>query len=137
MKKIMLNKEYKISLKVLRNMIFQPSKGGSHMAFNILRAARAVLHVTDLQASREFYVKGLGFIVTEEDNSAIYLRGLEEHCHHSLLLKKAESCCAEVMSYKVHGNEDLDGLAAFFENRGMKTKWPEKGSQHAIGRALR
>ncbi|WP_419880769.1 3,4-dihydroxyphenylacetate 2,3-dioxygenase [Peribacillus sp. B-H-3] len=107
------------------------------MAFNILRAARAVLHVTDLKASREFYVKGLGFIVTEEDNSAIYLRGLEEHCHHSLLLKKAESHCAEVMSYKVHGNTDLDALAAVFENRGMKTKWLEKGSQHAIGRALR
>ncbi|MCD7036060.1 3,4-dihydroxyphenylacetate 2,3-dioxygenase [Metabacillus sp. GX 13764] len=107
------------------------------MNFNILRAARAVLHVTDLDASREFYVKGLGFAVTESDSSHLYLRGLEEHCHHSLLLKKAQQPFVEAISYKVSEDADLDKLQALFEQKGMKTKWLAEGEQHALGRALR
>ncbi len=57
------------------------------MSFDIIRAGRAVLHVTDLEKSRQFY-DALGFIETESDENQIFLRGLEEHNHHSLLLKK-------------------------------------------------
>lgn len=58
------------------------------MDFSIIRIARTVLHVKDLELSRKFYVDGLGMIETERDDRHVYLRGLEEHCHHSLLLKK-------------------------------------------------
>lgn len=58
------------------------------MDFNILRVARVVMNVTDLNNSRDFYVNALGFIETESDDQHIYLRGLEEHCHHCLVLKK-------------------------------------------------
>jgi len=36
------------------------------------------LIVTDLAASRAFYVDVLGLVVTEEDDTAIYLRSLED-----------------------------------------------------------
>ncbi|MEW4283141.1 3,4-dihydroxyphenylacetate 2,3-dioxygenase [Priestia koreensis] len=107
------------------------------MTFDIIRSARAILHVTDLEKSRDFYIRGLGFIETEEKDGALYLRGLEEHVHHSLVLKKAEAPVVEVMSYKVRSNEDLDSLAAFYEQNGYKVKWLEEGSQHAVGRAFR
>jgi len=107
------------------------------MNFDIIRTARAILHVTDLEKSRDFYLKGLGFIETESDDSAIYLRGLEEHVHHSLVLKKAAIPAVEVMSYKVRSEADLDSLAVFFEQRGHKVKWLEEGTQHAVGRAFR
>lgn len=58
------------------------------MDFNIIRCARTVLHVTDLDASRKFYVDTLGFIETESDSENLYLRGLEEYNHHSIHLKK-------------------------------------------------
>ena len=45
--------------------------------------------VKDLGASRAFYVDMLGFIISDEDADTLYLRGLEEACHHSLVLKKA------------------------------------------------
>ncbi|MEK4968225.1 3,4-dihydroxyphenylacetate 2,3-dioxygenase [Cytobacillus sp. FSL R7-0696] len=105
--------------------------------FDIIRTARAILHVTDLERSRDFYIKGLGLVETESDENTIYLRGLEEHVHHSLVLKKADAPHVEVTSYKVRSDADLDTLAAMFEKHGMKTKWLEEGSQHAIGRALR
>ncbi|SDC71350.1 3,4-dihydroxyphenylacetate 2,3-dioxygenase [Melghirimyces thermohalophilus] len=107
------------------------------MGFNILRAARAIVRVSDLDAARNFYVDGLGFIETEANDEWIYLRGLEEHSHHSYVLKKAARPGVEVISYRVAHESDLEGLAAFFEERGLATKWLEAGSQHAVGRALR
>ncbi|MDQ0175345.1 3,4-dihydroxyphenylacetate 2,3-dioxygenase [Bacillus chungangensis] len=107
------------------------------MTFSIIRVARTVLHVTDLQASRDFYVNALGFIETEHDEEHIYLRGLEEHVHHSLLLKKADKPVVEVLGYKVEKEEHLTKLEALFQSQGLKTKWVEKGKQRAMGRALR
>ena len=107
------------------------------MDFNIIRCARAVLHVTDLAVSREFYVDALGFIETEADSEHIYLRGLEEHSHHSLVLKKADKPIVEVLGYKVSSNEDLQAIATLFETKGYQTKWLEKGEQNAIGQTLR
>ena len=57
--------------------------------FNVTRASHAVLHVKDLGKSRAFYVDLIGFIVSDEDKDAIYLRGVAEACHHSLVLKRA------------------------------------------------
>jgi catechol 2,3-dioxygenase len=107
------------------------------MDFNIIRSARAVLHVTSMEASRRFYVDALGFIETYSDSDSIYLRGLEEHCHHSLVLKKSDKPSLEAISYKVHSDDDLESLEKLFKSKGLKTKWIEAGSQKALGRALR
>ncbi|WP_101845017.1 3,4-dihydroxyphenylacetate 2,3-dioxygenase [Halobacillus sp. Marseille-P3879] len=106
------------------------------MSFDIIRSGRAVLHVTDLEESKKFY-DALGFIVTEESDTELYLRGLEEHNHHSLLLKKKESPILEVISYKVRTDDDLDQLAAKLEQDGNQIKWLDKGTQKALGRAFR
>lgn len=57
------------------------------MDFNIIRIARTVINVKDLDRSKDFYVKALGMIETETKDDCVYLRGLEEHTHHSLVLK--------------------------------------------------
>src|SRR5918994_327688 len=49
---------------------------------DILRCAYMELVVTDLAASREFYVDVLGLYVTEEDERTVYLRSTEEFIHH-------------------------------------------------------
>lgn len=113
------------------------SKGGIRVDFNIIRCARTILHVTDLDASRNFYVDALGFIETEADDAHIYLRGLEEHTHHSLVLKKADEPCVEALGYKVSSSDDLKALSELFEMKGFTTKWLLKGEQHAVGETLR
>ena len=45
--------------------------------FDIVRIAHVELVVTDLAASREFYVDMLGLVPTAETADAIYLRGYE------------------------------------------------------------
>ncbi len=107
------------------------------MSFDITRTGRAVLHVTDLNASRKFYVDALGFVETESDENSIYLRGYEEQGHHSLLLKKADKPAVEVISYKVYADADLDQIEQVAIKNNLPYTWLEKGEQHAIGRALR
>ena len=46
------------------------------------------IQVTDLAASREFYVDVLGLVVTAEEENAIYLRSFEEFIHHNLVLRQ-------------------------------------------------
>ncbi|GAK09039.1 3,4-dihydroxyphenylacetate 2,3-dioxygenase [Geomicrobium sp. JCM 19038] len=106
------------------------------MNFDIIRTGRAILHVTDLERSRRFY-EALGFIETESDEDNIFYRGLEEHNHHSLWLKKKEKAAVEAISYKVTSENDLDALADFYTNEGYDVKWMEKGTQPAVGRTLR
>ena len=107
------------------------------MTLDITRTGRAVLHVTDLDASRKFYVDALGFVETEADENHIYLRGYEEQNHHSLLLKKSDKAAVEVISYKVYAEEELDKIEEVVKKKDLAYKWVPKGEQHAVGRALR
>ena len=55
--------------------------------FNIIRSSHVVLDVVDLKASCEFYENAVGLHVEDRDATAIYLRGSEEHQHHSMVLR--------------------------------------------------
>src|ERR1700694_4277749 len=89
--------------------------------FNITRASHSVLTVKDLSISRNFYVDLLGFIVSDEDKETIYLRGVAEACHHSLVLKRArDEPQAERVGMRVFTEEDLEKAKAFFEKADRK-----------------
>jgi hypothetical protein len=75
--------------------------------FNITRSSHVVLTVNDLEKSRLFYTEVVGLVVTEETGGTLYLRGVEEACHHSLVLKLSKdaprcasacACCATATS---------------------------------------
>ena len=87
--------------------------------FNVTRASHAVLHVKDLGKSRAFYVDLIGFIVSDEDKDAIYLRGVAEACHHSLVLKRAATAEAERVGMRCFTEEDLEKAKRYFEKA-----WP-------------
>ncbi|MFT6228536.1 MAG: catechol 2,3-dioxygenase, partial [Paracoccaceae bacterium] len=59
-----------------------------HPDFNVLRLSHVELGVTDLAASRQFYVDTLGLQVTYEDDAVIYLRAMEERGHHCMILRQ-------------------------------------------------
>ncbi len=98
--------------------VFRPS-------FNMTRASHVVLRVRDLAKSHAFYVDTLGFVVTERQPDRLYLRGLEEACHHSLVLEQAtEPGCARV-GMRVLTDDDLDGARIYFESNGQLAQWVE------------
>jgi catechol 2,3-dioxygenase len=101
--------------------------------FNITRASHVVLDVTDLGKSRAFYVDLIGFIVSAEDKDTIYLRGVAEASHHSLVLKRAAAAQAERVGMRCFSEEDLDKAKFYFEKAGLPAQWVERPHQ---GRTL-
>lgn len=104
---------------------------------NVIRAAHGEYRVTDLERSRAFYVDVLGFVETERTSDALYLRGLEERDHHSLVLRRSDSAGAGHLSFRVGHGDDLELLARFFSDEGLPVRWIEAGQEAGHGRALR
>lgn len=92
--------------------------------FNITRASHAVLTVNDLAKSRSFYTEIVGLVVSDEDRDTIYLRGLEEACHHSLVLKRADGdpLCSRI-GLRVFLDEDLEAAKRYFDEAGLPAAW--------------
>ena len=111
----------------LRDPVFNPP-------FNIVRASHVELGVADLTKSRAFYVDCLGYIVSDEDKDALYLRGVEERNHHSVVLRKSYDIAALAIGFKVGAEEDLDKAAEWLTARKLPVSWPNVPFQ---GRTLR
>ncbi|WP_319824749.1 3,4-dihydroxyphenylacetate 2,3-dioxygenase [Thalassovita sp.] len=103
-------------------------------AFNIVRLSHVELTVTDLAASRAFYVDTLGLQITDRDDTAIYLRGLEERGHHCMILRRGPEPAVHALSYKVYAETDLDKAHDWFAGRGLPVEWVNRPYQ---GRTLR
>ena len=103
---------------ILPQTVFKPP-------FSITRASHLVLAVIDLAASRAFYVDTLGLIVSDEDRDTLYLRGIEEACHHSLVLKTGRQPVCEQIGLRALTEEDLDLAQRHFAAAGLPTQWVE------------
>lgn len=111
--------------------------GPRDVDFDIMRAAYLELDVTDLAASRAFYVDLLGLVVTAETDDALYLRGWEERLHHSIVLRQAPRAAATRLGFRVRSEDDLERLAPALERAGGRVEWMPAGCKPAMGRALR
>jgi len=102
--------------------------------FNTTRASHVVLTVKDLGRARAFYVDAFGFAVSDEDADTLWLRGIEEACHHSLVLKRSdEPPRAERIGMRVYTEDDLDRAKHVFEAAGLPARFVEVPHQ---GRTL-
>jgi catechol 2,3-dioxygenase len=101
----------------LPEMVYKPP-------FAVTRASHVAIRVRDLQASRAFYVDLLGFVISDENRDTIWLRGLEEGCHHSLVLRQGDPAC-EHFGMRVLTEEDLELAKTHFSSAGLPTRWVE------------
>ena len=101
--------------------------------FNIVRLSHVEFAVTDLAASRAFYVDTLGLQVTYEDSERICLRAMEERGHHCVVLKTAPEPCVNAIGFKCYDEDDLDRAKDVFESKGLETSWVERPN---MGRTL-
>ena len=105
------------------------------LPFNITRASHVTLSVADLDRSLRFYTEVFGLVVTERDGSSAWLRGMEESCHHSLVLSATSDppACGHV-GFRVFHDEHLERLAEHAGTAGLAPAWVETPFQ---GRTLR
>ena len=102
--------------------------------FNITRVSHTVFGVRDLRASKDFYTQIFGLVVTEEHEDVLYLRGVEEVCHHSLVLRRSEDeALCERVGLRVLTEEELDKAYHHFESLGSRPNWADV---HGQGRTL-
>jgi catechol 2,3-dioxygenase len=114
----------------------------SYPQFDIVRTSHVEFKVKDLERSRRFYAKTLGFVETYSDDSSIYLRGLEDRFSHSLILSKlgkGEEPSVDHIAYRVRKESELEAIAALFEERtGERALWLKAGEkERGRGRAFR
>jgi len=96
-----------------------------HPPFNVVRVSYVDYLCTDLARSKAFWVDALGYVLTEETNDALYLRGLEERGHHSVVLRKADHPAVAAIGFKVFSEEDLDVAALFCQSQGIQHRYVE------------
>src|SRR5882757_2133564 len=83
--------------------------------FNITRASHVRYFVKDLVESLRFYTEVLGFVVSDQDAEVAYLRGIEEACHHSVVLMRTDGePAAECVGMRVGSEEDLHRAREYF-----------------------
>ena len=104
---------------------------------DILRCAYLELVVTDLAASREFYVDILGLVVTHEDDDAVYLRSFEEFIHHNLVLRSGPEPAVAVLGFRVRSPQDVDRAEAYYRALGCEVRRAEEGFVRGIRDAVR
>ena len=105
--------------------------------FAITRASHVSLAVTDLETSRDFYRDVIGLVVTEETDDTVYLRGLEESAHHSLVLERGPEAKAHRVGLRVRTDADILAAEKHFAATGVPHERVEKplpGSHAAVPR---
>lgn len=75
----------------------------------VLRMGHAQIRVLDLEKSARFYSDVLGLEETGRDNKGrVYFKCWDEHDHHSLVIRQADSPGVDYVGYKVLDRETLD-----------------------------
>lgn len=97
--------------------------------FQITRASHTVLQVTDLARSRDFYRDVVGLVVTEETSGAVYLRGLEEASHHSLVLEEGSTAQALHVGLRVRTDADIVAAENFCKANNLDYRRLERPFQ--------
>lgn len=94
-------------------------------SFNVVRFSHVTFQVTDLAASRKFYVDTLGLQVTQETDEMILCRGMEERNMYSVALRRSVVPEVPALGLRVFAEQDLDGVHAHFAGQGLLVEWRE------------
>lgn len=102
--------------------------------FNITRVSHVRLTVRDLGAARDFYTAIYGAVVSDEEKDTVYLRGVEETGHHSLVLRaSSDGPRCERIGLRVLTEEELEKGYTWFSDAGLDPSWAQAPHQ---GRTL-
>src|SRR5580698_2966822 len=97
---------------------------------NITRASHVRYFVKDLAESLRFYTEVLGFVVSDQDADTVYLRGIEESCHHSIVLMRTDGePAAECVGMRVGSEDDLHLAKEYLPSVGGTAEFVDRPHQ--------
>jgi catechol 2,3-dioxygenase len=103
----------------------------------ILRLGHVDVMVTDLDLATAYYTGVMGLEISAVTEDSVYLKCWDEEDHHSLRLRYSQRMGMDLMSFKVHHEDDLADL----ENRVVRYGFPveriSKGEALGQGESIR
>ena len=101
----------------------------------IIRPGHVQLRVLDIEAAVRHYRDVIGLIETARDPPGrIYLKAWDEHDHHSVVLREADTAGMDFMGFRVDSPATLAKLAADVKASGLATdmQWIEAGEPGGV-----
>lgn len=103
----------------------------------LLRVGEVALRVMDMDAARDHYGRCIGLIeVMEDDLGQVYYKAWDEHDHHSLVLRQADSPGIDYFAFKVSDEAALVDLEDKVRNFGLSIERIEAGVYPKSGRRI-
>src|SRR5215471_9557416 len=102
----------------------------------VLRPGHVALRVLELEPALKHYTEVLGLIETaRDDKGRVYLKAWDEHDHHSVVLREADSPGMDYMGFRVDSGQSLERLARDVEQSGLATacQWIPAGEHLHTG----
>ena len=103
----------------------------------IFRLGHIEVRVPDLELCVGYYTEVLGLREVERDEGHVYLKGWDEHDHHSVILTEASRYGVEHIGWKTESVEDLAGYETTLERYGCTVQRLAPESERAMGDAIR
>ncbi|MFZ2502229.1 MAG: catechol 2,3-dioxygenase [Nocardioides sp.] len=116
---------------------FDPRRTHPGRSSGVLRLAHVNVTVTDLDLSTAYYTEVMGMEVTGRTEDSVYLKCWDEEDHHSLRLRYAPRVGMDMMSFKVHRDDDLDDLENKVARYGFPVQRISKGEELGQGESIR
>ena len=98
--------------------------------FDLAHLAHVELLTPDLAASAGFFTGLLGMQVSERRDGAVYLRGFEEHYHHSLKMIASDRAGLGHAGWRARSPQALDRRVAALEAAGLGRGWIDGDAGH-------
>ena len=102
----------------------------------ILRLGEVGARVMDLAAAREHYGDRMGLIETLAEGDRVYFKAWDEHDHHSVVLREADSPGLDYVAFKVYDDATLMDLEGRISDFGLDVRHIEAGAYPESGRRL-
>ncbi|MFB4213978.1 3,4-dihydroxyphenylacetate 2,3-dioxygenase [Shouchella sp. JSM 1781072] len=103
----------------------------------ILRLGQIELFVTNLDASKHFYVDVLGFTEVERTAQSLYLKAVDEFDRYTLVLTEKKEAALGSFGLRVSSPEHLEFLEKKHQEMGIETEWVHDSPHPGRGSILR
>jgi catechol 2,3-dioxygenase len=107
----------------------------SEPIFDVAQLAHVELLTPDLDGTLRFFKDLMGMQETERRDRSAYLRGYEEHYHHSLKVTEAQHAGLGHVAWRTRSPQALERRVAAIEATGLGRGWIDGDAGH--GRAFR
>lgn len=114
-----------------------PRRGEVATGTGILRLSHVDITVTDLDLAAAYYTEVMGMQRVAQDEDSIYFKCWDEVDHHSLRVRYAPRVGFDLMSFKVHREDDLADLETKVSRYGFPVQRISKGELLGQGESIR